>query len=118
MHTTIVLVSVLAVLTATLALAKSIMEYRSALIKYQIDIANNAPEIAISTAIQRVIKVKRDIVIIGGVSLLFSVSFAAFMIFGPLADKPLTVGYASLIALIICLTISSQTCFIVGTRKT
>jgi len=118
MDTIVILVSVLAAFTATLMLAKSIVEYQSALIKYQIDVANNAPEITISTAIQRLTKVKRDIVNIGGVGLVAAISLAVFMIFGPLADKPITVESATLIASIICLMILSHTCFIVGTQKT
>ncbi|WP_041673500.1 hypothetical protein [Sulfuricella denitrificans] len=114
----IFLASLLATLTAALVLAKSIVEYQSSLLKYQIDIANNAPEITISTAIQRLTKVKRDIVNVGGVSLIASISLAAFMIFGPLADKAITVASATLIALILCLVVIMQTCFIIGTKQT
>jgi hypothetical protein len=99
-------------------LAKSIVEYQSALLKYKIDVASNAPEITISTAIQRLAKVKRDIVNVGGVCLIASISLAAFMIFGPLADKHLTVSSAALISLIFCLVVITQTCFIIGTKQT
>ena len=114
----ILLATLLATLTAALVLAKSVVEYQSTLLKYQIDVANSAPEITISTAIQRLAKVKRDIVNVGGGSLIASIFLAAFMIFGPLADKSITVESATLIALILCLAVIAQTCFLIGTKQT
>ena len=112
------LTSVLVMLTIAAALAKKIVEYRSALIKYQIDIAASTQITAISTAIQHMQKIKRDFVVIGGISMITSLVFSATMIFSHASSDVLTIGSAATLILIMYLMLISLTYFIIGTKST